>query len=151
MIDLKNLNKAVCDRYLAALAKASPKAGLSAEDVSRPIARPSGKVELEDGTDVRLLAPGRERSVTFRLYFFATDKNRPKLENLAVRAALGEAFLDGLVVDGVYLGIDEGLSFTGTDGVLVATLDLNWSEPAFDDEEEGEPMEELNLGMEVTN
>ena len=57
--------------------------------MSKPIIRPSGKVELEDGTDARLLASGRERTVTFRLYYFAKDRDRPKLENLAVRSAIG--------------------------------------------------------------
>ena len=64
-------------------------AKLVAEDVSKPIIRPSGKVELEDRTDARLLASGRERTATFRLYYFAKDRDRPKLENLAVRGAIG--------------------------------------------------------------
>lgn len=40
-----------------------------------------------------------------------------------------------------YLGIDEGVSFTVTDGVLVAAIDLRWSEDI--PEQEGEPMENL--------
>ena len=119
-----------------------------AEDVSKPIIRPSGKVELEDGTDARLLASGRERTVTFRLYYFAKDRDRPKLENLAVRGAIGEAFLDGITVEDTYLGIDEGVSFTVTDGVLVASLELTLTEPV--SEADAEPMEEFNLDLEVT-
>lgn len=141
MISLQNLNEAVCDLYRQALAAAGSGAELVAEDVSGPIVRPSGKVELEDGGDARLLASGRERTVTFRLYYFASDRNRPKLENLAVRQAVGEAFLDGITVGDAHLGIDEGVSFTVTDGVLVATLDLTLSEAI--PEPEGEPMEIL--------
>lgn len=63
------------------------------------------------------------------------------MENLAVRQAVGAAFLDGITVDGTYLGIDEGVSFTVADGVLVATIDLRWSEDI--PEQEGEPMENL--------
>ena len=129
MISLLSLNKAVCDRYRQALEDAGTDAPLLAEDVSGPIIRPSGKVELEDGADARLLASGRERTVTFRLYYFASDEDRPKLENLAVRQAVGEAFLDGITVEDTYLGIDEGVSFTVTDGVLVGTLDLTLTEP----------------------
>lgn len=141
MISLQSLNKAICDRYRQALEQAGVDAPLLAEDVSAPIVRPSGKVELEDGADARLLSSGRERTVTFRLYYFAADKDRPKLENLAVRQALGEAFLDGITVEEMYLGIDEGLSFTVTDGVLVATLELTLTEPV--PEAEAEPMETL--------
>lgn len=141
MISLQSLNQAVCDRYRQALDHAETGAPLLAEDVSGPIIRPSGKVELEDGTDTRLLESGRERTVTFRLYYFAANKDRPKLENLAVRQAIGEAFLDGVTVEDTYLGIDEGVSFTVTDGVLVATLDLTITEPI--PEADGEPMETL--------
>ena len=141
MISLQNLNRAVCDLYRQALERAGVDAPLLAEDVSAPIVRPSGKVELEDGADARLLSSGRERTVTFRLYYFAADRERPKLENLAVRQALGETFLDGITVEDLYLGIDEGLSFAVTDGVLAATLDLTLTESI--PEAEAEPMESL--------
>ena len=147
MISLQSLNQAVCDRYRQALDRAGTAAPLLAEDVSGPIIRPGGKVELEDGTDARLLDSGRERTVTFRLYYFAANKDRPKMENLAVRQAVGEAFLDGITVEDTYLGIDEGISFTVTDGVLVATLDLTITEPI--PEADGEPMETLEY-REVT-
>ena len=141
MISLQSLNQAVCDRYRQALDHAGTAAPLLAEDVSGPIIRPSGKVVLEDGTDAPLLDSGRERTVTFRLYYFAANKDRPKMENLAVRQAVGEAFLDGITVEDTYLGIDEGISFTVTDGVLVATLDLTITEAI--PEADGEPMETL--------
>ena len=127
MISLQAVNRAICALYQKALNAAGTGAELVAEDVSRPIIRPSGKVELEDGSDARLLASGRERTVTFRLYYFAKDRERPKLENLAVRGAIGEAFLDG---------------------VLVASLELTLTEPV--PEADTEPMEELNLDLEVT-
>lgn len=148
MISLQAVNRAICALYQKALDTAGTGAKLVAEDVSKPIIRPSGKVELEDGTDARLLASGRERTATFRLYYFAKDRDRPKLENLAVRGAIGEAFLDGITVEDTYLGIDEGVSFTVTDGVLVASLELTLTEPV--PEADAEPMEELNLDLEVT-
>ena len=136
MISLQAVNRAICALYQKALDAAGTGAELVAEDVSKPIIRPSGKVELEDGSDTRLLASGRERTVTFRL------------ENLAVRGAIGEAFLDGITVEDTYLGIDEGVSFTVTDGVLVASLELTLTEPV--PEADAEPMEEFNLDLEVT-
>ena len=142
MISLQAVNRAICARYQTALDAAGTGAKLVAEDVSKPIIRPRGKVELEDGSDTRLLASGRERTVTFRLYYFA------KVENLAVRSAIGEAFLDGITVEDTYLGIDEGVSFTVTDGVLVASLELTLTEPV--PKADAEPMEELNLDLEVT-
>ena len=62
MISLQAVNQAICALYQKALNAAGTGAELVAEDVSKPIIRPSGKVELEDGTDARLLASGRERT-----------------------------------------------------------------------------------------
>ena len=50
MISLLSINRAVCDLYQQALEAAGTGASLKAEDVSGPIIRPSGKVELEDGS-----------------------------------------------------------------------------------------------------
>ena len=52
-------------------------------------------------------------------------------------------------MEDTYLGIDEGVSFTVTDGVLVASsLELTLTEPV--PEADAEPMEEFNLDLEVT-
>lgn len=145
MIDLKELNKEVCRLFRQALEAAGSSAEilpeLVAEDVPSPIVRPSAKVQLEDGTQARLLASGQEKTATFRLYYFAADRYRPKMENLAVRQAVGDVFLDGITVGDVYLGIDEGVRFAVADGVLTAAIDLSWSEPI--PEPEGELMENL--------
>lgn len=142
MIQLKALNKAVCDMYKAALSAAVPKAKLLSEDVRKPAAPPFGKVELEDGSDALLLASGRERTATFRLYYFAKDKDRPKLENLTVREAVGAAFAGGVAVGDLLLFPEDGVSFTVADGVLVATLDLVLDE-AVPEDESAELMETL--------
>ena len=116
MISLLAINKAICTLYQQALDAAGTGAKLVAEDVSAPIVRPSGKVELEDGSHARLFHSGQERVVTFRLYYFAADGKRPKLENLAVRSAVGDAFLDGVTVDkiaGAISNTENGSSFTG--------------------------------------
>lgn len=142
MTTLLELNEAVCGLYRQALKAAETKAQLVAEDVRRPILRPSGKVELEDGSDDLLLASGRERTTTFRLYYFAKDGDRPKLENLAVREAVGAAFAGGVAVGELLLFPEDGVSFTVADGVLVATLDLVLDE-AVPEDETAELMETL--------
>lgn len=154
---LQALNQTICGLYRQAL-EATTKAPLVAEDVRAPIIRPCGKVMLDSGTDVRLTTGGRERSATFRLYYFAADRDNPKAENLAVREAIGEAFLNGIQADGTYLGIDEGVQFEVADGVLEATLDLTWQETLpeeavetfTDPEASTEPMETLKQTMEVS-
>ena len=91
-----------------------------------------------------------EQTVTFRVYFFAADQYRPKLDNLAMRQALAETFRGGVPVGEDTVPIDEGLSFTVTDGVLVASLDLALDQAVSPAEEESaEPMEELAQNLEV--
>lgn len=147
MIGLKQLNEAVNVLVMKAADASGTGTELVEEDLSRPILRPSVKVVLEPGSDARMTDGAVERSATFRIYFFARDKDRPKADNLAMREALGAAFLDGISVGDGWLPIDEGLSFDVVDGVLTASLDLNWTDEI---PETGEYMEELNLEMEGT-
>ena len=147
---LKKLNRAVCDLVRAAAQASGLGAELVAEDLSAPIMRPSLKVELEEDSDARAIRHRVEQAFTFRIYFFAADRYQPKLDNLAMRQALADAFRDGIPAGEDTVPIDEGLSFTVTDGVLVASLDLALDQEVIPAEEESaEPMEELAQNLEV--
>lgn len=139
---LLEVNWAVCALVEQAAARSGTGAELSAEDLSRPILRPSVKIDLEESREAAAVEDRVEVEVTFRIYFFARDRSRPKLDNLAMRQALGRAFRDGVPVGEDVVPIDEGLLFTVTDGVLEAALDLRLDlEP---ETPEGELMETLS-------
>lgn len=139
---LLEVNRAVCALAEQAAARSGTGAELSAEDLSRPILRPSVKIDLEESREAAAVEDRVEVEVTFRIYFFARDRSRPKLDNLAMRQALGRAFRDGVPVGEDVVPIDEGLLFTVTDGVLTATLELRLDlEP---ETPEGELMETLS-------
>ena len=139
---LLEVNRAVCALVEQAAARSGTGAELSAEDLSRPILRPSVKIDLEESREAAAVEDRVEVEVTFRIYFFARDRSRPKLDNLAMRQALGRAFRDGVPVGEDVVPIDEGLLFTVTDGVLEAALDLRLDlEP---ETPEGELMEPLS-------
>ena len=139
---LLEVNRAVCALVEQAAARSGTGAELSAEDLSRPILRPSVKIDLEESREAAAEEDRVEVEVTFRIYFFARDRSRPKLDNLAMRQALGRAFRDGVPVGEDVVPIDEGLLFTVTDGVLEAALDLRLDlEP---ETPEGELMETLS-------
>ena len=74
------------------------------------------KIDLEEGRETAAAEDLVEVEITFRIYFYARDHRRPKLDNLAMRQALGLAFRDGIPVGEDVIPIDEGLSFTVTDG-----------------------------------
>lgn len=144
---LKELNQAVCGLVKEAVKASGLGAELVAEDLSAPIVRPSIKVELEENSDAQATQSRVEQTATFRVYFFAADRNRPKLDNLAMRQALADAFRGGIPVGEDTVPIDEGLSFTVTDGVLAASMDLALDQ--LPEEPEAEPMEDLNQNLEV--
>lgn len=121
---LLEVNRAVCALAEQAAAQSGTGAELSAEDLGRPILRPSVKIDLEESWEAAAVEGRVETEVTFRIYFFAQDRSRPKLDNLAMRQALGLAFRGGVPVGEDVIPIDEGLSFTVTDGVLEAALEL---------------------------
>lgn len=145
---LTELNKAVCELVRTAAEASGTGAELVEEDLSAPILRPSVKVILEDSSEARATEKCAERTVTFRIYFFPADRYRPKTESLAMREALWETFLDGIPVVEDWVPIDEGLSFTVTDGVLVASMNLTLE---LELPETEDYMETLNLNLEVTN
>lgn len=141
---LLEVNRAVCALVEQAAARSGTGAELSAEDLSRPILRPSVKIDLEESREAAAVEDQVEVEVTFRIYFFARDRSRPKLDNLAMRQALGLAFRGGVPVGEDVIPIDEGLSFTVTDGVLEAALELRLDlEPEAPEESAGELMETL--------
>ena len=147
---LKELNQAVCDLVKEAVKVSGLGAELVAEDLSAPIVRPSIKVELEANSDAQATQSRVEQTVTFRVYFFAADRYRPKLDNLTMRQALADSFRGGVPVGEDTVPIDEGLSFTVTDGVLVASMDLALDQTVFSaGEENAEAMEELSQNLEV--
>lgn len=142
---LLEVNRAVCALVEQAAARSGTGAELSAEDLSRPILRPSVKIDLEESREAAAVEDRVEVEVTFRIYFFARDRSRPKLDNLAMRQALGLAFRGGVPVGEDVIPIDEGLSFTVSDGVLEAALELRLDlEPEAPEESAGELMETLS-------
>ena len=146
---LLELNRAVCEQVKEATLNSGTGAELIAEDVSRPIIRPSVKVELEDGTDAAMALDVLEQAVTFRIYFYASDMNHPKLDNLAMREALSDTFRRGVETQEGTIPIDDGLSFSITDGVLVATLDVLLDQVNEDESGTIDVMEQLEPRLEA--
>lgn len=146
MIDLKDLNRAVCDLYRQALKAAGnaaeilPGAGGGGCPLPhRAPQRQGGAGAWHTGTAIAFRTG--ENSHLPALFFRRRPLPPEDGESGGAARPVGAAFLDGITVGDTYLGIDEGVSFTVTDGVLVAAIDLRWSEDI--PEQEGEPMENL--------
>ena len=153
MITLLEINKAVNEKIKHALADSEFKTvPIIASDLSEPIVRPSLKVFLEDGTTGKFNSCMKERTLTVRVYFFATDLKKYKIENTKVQDLIENEFLTPIkVTDTFYIDVDEVEANT-SDTVLICSFNIETLEDIpeiiIDDGVEYEMMGNLNLSIE---
>lgn len=142
MLTLTGISKAVNDCIRAALADTSfVGVPLLATDIAEPIIRPSIKVMLDSGQNGLFNASSREKTLTFRIHFFAESEYKYRLDNLKMQEIIEGAFLHGLTADGAYVPIDS-VETTIADTVLVCTIEL-YAIELLPDLEGGEELEEM--------
>ena len=153
MITLLEINKAINEKIKHALADSEfSSVPIIASDLSEPIVRPSLKVFLEDGTTGKFNSCMKERTLTVRVYFFATDIKKYKIENTKVQDLIENEFLTPIkVTDTFYIDVDEVEANT-SDTVLICSFNIETLEDIpeiiIDDGVEYEMMENLNLSIE---
>ena len=153
MITLLEINKAINNKIEHALADSEFKTvPIIAGDLSEPIVRPSLKVFLEDGTTGKFNSCMKERTLTVRVYFFATDLKKYKIENTKVQDLIENEFLTPIkVTDTFYIDVDEVEANT-SDTVLICSFNIETLEDIpeiiIDDGVEYEMMGNLNLSIE---
>ena len=153
MITLLEINKAINNKIEHALADSEfSSVPIIASDLSEPIVRPSLKVFLEDGTTGKFNSCMKERALTVRVYFFATDLKKYKIENTKVQDLIENEFLTPIkVTDTFYIDVDEVEANT-SDTVLICSFNIETLEDIpeiiIDDGVEYEMMENLNLSIE---
>ncbi len=125
MISLIDINKSVNEKIKGSLAGTNfSSVPIIAEDVTEPIVRPSIKVEFEKTTNGKFNSSCREKTLTIRVYFFAKDRVKYKLDNIEMQDILETAFLDGVTVrEGFYIPV-ENVESEVTDSVLICSFDL---------------------------
>jgi hypothetical protein len=149
MVTLIDINKAINNKIKEALTGTEfSTVPLIAEDISEPITRPSIKVGIENSTNGKFNANCREKNLTCRVYFFAKDRYKYKLDNSKMQDIIETAFLEDLKInENFYIPIEE-VESNVSDTVLISSFDLYsielMPEPAINDIGEAiETMEEL--------
>lgn len=147
MITLLEINKAIKEKIEQALIGTGFDAvPLLAEDIREPIVRPSLKVAIENSVNGKFNANCREKTLTVRVYFFAKDRNKYKIDNSKMQDILENAFLEDLkVTDNFYIPIQE-VESTVTDTVLISSFDL-YSVELLPDTDISEPMEQIDIKL----
>lgn len=147
MITLLEINKAINNKIKEALAGTDfTTVPLLAEDISEPIIRPSLKVAIKNSTNGKFNANCREKNLTCKVYFFAKDRYKYKIDNSKMQDLIENAFLDDLKVnDNFYIPIEEVESDV-SDTVLICSFDL-YSIELLPDTDISESMEDLNIKL----
>lgn len=147
MITLLEINKAINNKIKEALVgTAFTTVPLLAEDISEPIIRPSLKVTIDNSTNGKFNANCREKNLTCKVYFFAKDRYKYKIDNSKMQDLIENAFLDDLKVnDNFYIPIEEVESDV-IDSVLIFSFHL-YSIELLPDTDISEPMEDLDIKL----
>ena len=126
MLTLTTLSEAVIQSIAAALS------GTTLQDVrvlggDAAMERPSVKVLLSSASSRQYNATCRERTLTYKVFFYARNPLQFNLENLTMQGILEGALLAGLTVGGVYIPV-ETVSFNMEDTVLTCSFVLTMLE-----------------------
>lgn len=120
------------------------------DDSTVSIIRPSFRVKIDNSKTGKFNSNNKERTLTVRVYFFAKDSKKYKIDNLKMQDMLENAFLEDVkVTDTFYMPIisEDGVTSDVVDTVLECSFDL-YSIEEIVDTTEYEPMEELHLNLE---
>ena len=161
MITLKQINKAINNTIEAALVDTEfSDVKIISENLQEAfksdgdgtyinVIRPSIKVTFDTTQAGKFNSQLKERILPVRIYFFAKDRYKPKLENLAIQDILENTFLEDVkITDTFYMPINEDgdIQCSITDGVLQVTFELYSLEEIYDDSNL-ENIEELNFNL----
>ena len=144
MITLLEINKAINEKIKHALTNTEfTTVPIIASDLSEPIVRPSLKIIFDDGTTGKFNSCMKERTLTVRVYFFATDLKKYKLENAKMQDLIENEFLTSIKVSNTfYIDVDE-VEVTVSDTVLICSFNIETLESI--------PETIINNGIEYEN
>lgn len=154
MITLLELNKAINYKIKHALDNSEfTTVPIIASDLSEPIIRPSLKIFLDSGTTGKMNSSMKEQTLQVRVYFFASDLKKYKIENMKVRELIQNEFLTSLKVSDTFIVDIDEIEAETSDTVLICSFDIEILEDIpeiiLDDGKEYENMENLNLELET--
>lgn len=154
MITLLELNKSINDKIKKALVLSEfTTVPIVASDLSETIIRPSLKIFLDDGTGGKMNSCMKEQTLRVRVYFFASDLKKYKIENMKVRELIQNEFLTPLKVTDTFIVEVDEIEAETSDTVLICSFDIETLEDIpeiiIDDGKEYENMENLNLELET--
>ncbi len=141
--------KEVREAVIAVLRELFPEHEIYGADTREPVTRPSFKVVLFPAGCDAMCGGSRERSADVDIYYYASNEQEARAECEEITEALSDAFYAGFDAGDIGIYLDWDISMELADaGVLICQFGVKWYETIA---ETGEPMEELNLNIDVEN
>lgn len=141
MITLLDINKSIVDTLRGALIgtpfEVTP---IIPGDITEGFERPGLKIDFDSIKLENINANFKARALTVRVYFFAKDLKKYKIDNLQMQEIIENIFFKGIWITGYYIPIND-INAEIVDTVLTVDFDINIT--AFVDDEQGELMEDI--------
>lgn len=138
IVTLIDINKAIVNQITQGLINTPYNTvEFSSTDIKEEIIRPCFYVEFFRNKTGKYNADNKERKLTTKLYYFAKEQNKYKIELLEIQDLLDNIFLEGLKVNNNFIiNLDGQLDFSvdKTNGFLICTFDLYTIEEIIKDE-----------------
>jgi len=122
---------------------------LSESDVEEKIVRPSFMTTLDNIKASDFMTKSIDKNQTVRIYYFATKKDKNKIENLNMIDSLTEIFIENNLIkinDNFNIEIYEDVEFDIVDKVLHCYFDISFNED-YERVDNVENMEEIEMKM----
>lgn len=128
MVTLEDINIAIVNQVKQGSINSSySSVEFSSTDIKEEIIRPCFYVEFFKNKTGKFNANNKERKLTTKIYYFAADSTKYKLELMEIQDLLENIFLEGLKVnDNFIIPINDGIEFDidKQNGFLITTFDL---------------------------
>lgn len=125
MISLVELNKIIVSKIREILKGTEFKnVPLISSDISEGFSRPSLKIDFDNVNLENLNANFLGRSLTVRVYFFASDVKKYKLENFKMLDLIECGLIDGMLTEYGFIDISD-INSNIVDTVLEISFDIN--------------------------
>jgi hypothetical protein len=156
MITLKDISNAIITQVTNGLVGTLYSAiSFAMTDIKEKVTRPSFFLEFDSNKAGRFNAVCKERTLSAKIYYFASDISVYKEEIIAVQGYLEDIFLEYLAVNDSFIIDIAELDFTVNGGALICTMELYTIEDISDEPFPGtvqstandntEDMEELDI------
>ena len=143
MISLKEIMLAINRKINESL-----QMNVDSKNLEEEFERPSVRTSIDNLKTSAFMQSMKERNFIVRIYYFSKNREKNKIELLAIQEKLEEAFFSHLKIKGAFFIYIDEIIFNVTDGILIGEFEVRTLEEILNDINT-ENMEELEIKTKV--